>query len=96
MDHSVGKELAGWSHSRSCGQRLDVQAESSDEWHSSGVGGCWVFNIFVGDMDSGIEDTLNKFTNETKLHGVVDMLEGRDVPSRGTLTGLRGGPVQTS
>ncbi|GAB0205741.1 mitochondrial enolase superfamily member 1 [Grus japonensis] len=38
MDHSVDKELAGWSHSKSCGQRLNVQVETSDEWHSSGVG----------------------------------------------------------
>jgi len=38
MDHSVDKELSGWSHSKSCGQRLDVQVETSDKWHSSGVG----------------------------------------------------------
>ncbi|GAB0178700.1 mitochondrial enolase superfamily member 1 [Grus japonensis] len=38
MDHSVDKELAGWSHSKSCGQRLNVQVETSDEWCSSGVG----------------------------------------------------------
>jgi len=38
IDHLVDKELAGWSHSRSCGQQLDVQVETSDEWCSSGVG----------------------------------------------------------
>jgi len=38
MDHLVDKELAGWSHSKSCSQLLDVQVEASDEWHSSGVG----------------------------------------------------------
>ena len=32
------EELAGWSHSKGCGQQLDVQVETSDEWHSSGVG----------------------------------------------------------
>ncbi|GAB0188273.1 hypothetical protein GRJ2_001292600 [Grus japonensis] len=37
MDHSVDKELAGQSHSKSCSQRLDVQVETSDKWHSSGV-----------------------------------------------------------
>jgi len=37
MDHSVDKELAEWSHSKSCGQRLDAQVETSKEWNSSGV-----------------------------------------------------------
>ncbi|GAB0186645.1 mitochondrial enolase superfamily member 1 [Grus japonensis] len=38
MDHLVDKELAGWSHSKSCDQQLNVQVENSDEWCSSGVG----------------------------------------------------------
>ncbi|GAB0203562.1 mitochondrial enolase superfamily member 1 [Grus japonensis] len=41
-----------------------------------------LFNIFVGDMDSGIECTLNKFADNTKLCGVVNMLEGRDAVQR--------------
>lgn len=50
-------------------------------------------------MDSGIEFTLSRFTDGSKLCGAVDMLEGRDGiqgPSRGTLTGWRDEPVQTS
>jgi len=31
MDHLMDKELAGWSHSKSCGQQLDVQVGTSDE-----------------------------------------------------------------
>ena len=37
-----------------------------------------LFNIFVGNMDSGIECILWKFADDIKLSSAVDMLEGSD------------------
>ncbi|GAB0190563.1 cAMP-dependent protein kinase inhibitor alpha [Grus japonensis] len=78
MDHSVDKELAGWFHSKSCSQWLDVQVETSD----GSVLGPALFNIFVSNRDSGIECTFSKFADDTKLCGAVDTLEGRDAIQR--------------
>ena len=41
-----------------------------------------VFNIFIIVIDSGMECTLSKFVNETKLCGVVNMTEGQDAIQR--------------
>ena len=93
MNHLVEKELAGQSDSK-----IEISGSIfRRKMVMSGVpqGPVLVpvlFKIFVG----GTECTFSKFFSNTKMCGAITILNGRDVPSRGTCTCLRAGPVQTS
>lgn len=87
-------DLLYWDYSVGQCSMSKQRAVTSDSPQGS-VFGFMTFNIFVGNLDSGISSPSDKFADCIMLWGAVHIPEEGDA-IRWTLTGLKSEPVITS
>ena len=68
--------MIDWQSSEGCDQQYRVWLEAVTGVSQGSVLDWTSSNIFISDQDEGIESTLSKFADDTKLGGVGDTTEG--------------------
>ena len=93
--------ITNWLDDRSQRAVVNTSAkvEADDRWGPQGVCfGLLFINNLINDMNSGIECTVSRFTDDTKLSGTVDTIKGpgqtRKVGPQSELNTVQRGQVQ--